>query len=537
MDIGNFWDSNMIDPSLRDTGNPLAFYHEWNEPQQPIQRFLGEPQKMLFTASHLPPFQAQSPQMDFNRPHEATGSIPHACKPSRGSSSSICSSATSPGTDSDWYHPRQSLEDCSLSRSTSHMSQGLPELEWPSRNLAHCQIPIIGHINLSEVQGFPDPQEVMFQDDEGFMDSDMKMEYAIEADSRIVKQERSRGNYRHSSDEGIGPSLKSEGSPEPKASTIVNDYAEADIDADGEVVDELEDDVREIEQPIAEEEEDQDTDYKPKASRNKRRRSSRSNRVSPSSPANKRNKVTKSAPRSKSQFQCKACDHSAKDATALTKHVAAAHTRPYVCTFSFAGCGSTFGNKNEWKRHVNSQHLCLQYWLCSVGPCSQSKASTPRNSSSSTNSRNKNGGNEFNRKDLFTQHLRRMHSPFSVKRQQKKNTEWEDRIKELQISCLKVRRTPPTKTKCPVRTCGQLFEGPTSWDDRMEHVGRHLEKASATTNGAAVNEIVEQESDEFMIEWALRERIIERRTSGGYRLHNDSGPADDEDGDADGEDE
>lgn len=71
----------------------------------------------------------------------------------------------------------------------------------------------------------------------------------------------------------------------------------------------------------------------------------------------------------------------------------------------------------------------------------------------------------------------------------------------------------------------------------MEHVGKHLEKASATSNGAAVNEMVEQESDEFMIEWALRERIIERKTSGGYRLHNDVGPANDEDGDADGEDE
>ena len=76
-----------------------------------------------------------------------------------------------------------------------------------------------------------------------------------------------------------------------------------------------------------------------------------------------------------------------------------------------------------------------------------------------------------------------------------------------------------------------------SWDERMEHVGKHLEKASATSNGPAVNEIVEQESDEFTIEWALRERIIERKTSSGYRLHKDAGPENDEDGDADCEDE
>jgi hypothetical protein len=537
MDIGNFWDPNVIDPSLRDTGNSMEFYHEWDEPQQRIQNFLKEPQKMLFTAGHIPPFPAQPTQMDFSRPYEAIGTIPHACEPSRRSPSSICSSATSPGTDNDWCPPRRSIDECSLSRSTSHMSQVLPELEWPARNPAHYQIPMIGHINLREVQGFPDPQEVTFQDDEGFMDGDMKIEYAIEADNRIIKQERSRGSYRHSSDEGIGQSLKSEASPEPKASTIVNDYAEADIDADGEVVDELEDDAHEIEQPIAEEEEDQDTDYKPKAPRNKRRRSSRSTRVSPSSPANKRNKVTKPVPRSKSQFQCKACDHSGKDAVALAKHVATAHTRPYLCTFSFAGCSSTFGNKNEWKRHVYSQHLSLQYWLCNVGACSQSKATTSRSSSLSSSNRNKNGGNEFNRKDLFTQHLRRMHTPFQVKKQQKKNSDWEEKIKELQHSCLKVRRTPPTKTQCPVRTCGQLFEGTTSWDDRMEHVGRHLEKASATPNGTGLNEVVEQESDEFMISWALTERIIERRPSGGYRLHNDSGATNDEDGDADGEDE
>ena len=335
----------------------------------------------------------------------------------------------------------------------------------------------------------------------------------VEVGNRFVEHGRPWGHYRHSSD----------------------GYTEAEIDADGEVVDELEDDVQEVEHPIAEEEEDQDTDYKPKASRNKRRRSSRTNRVSPSAPASKRSKVTKSVQRSKSQFQCKTCDHSAKDATALHKHVQAAHTRPYVCTFSFAGCGSAFGNKNEWKRHVYSQHLSLQYWLCHVGACSNSKASTSRSSSSNSNSRTKNGGNEFNRKDLFTQHLRRMHTPFPVKRAQKKSPEWEERIKELQVNCLMVRRTAPQKTKCPVRTCGQLFEGTTSWDDMMEHVGRHLEKASATSNGPTVNDIVEQESDEFIIEWALREKIIERKTSGGYRLYSNAGPTNDEDADADAE--
>jgi len=71
----------------------------------------------------------------------------------------------------------------------------------------------------------------------------------------------------------------------------------------------------------------------------------------------------------------------------------------------------------------------------------------------------------------------------------------------------------------------------------MEHVGRHLEKTTATTNGAVSNEVVDQESDEFIIEWALRERIIERRVPGGYRLYSVASGPDDEDGDADGEEE
>jgi len=87
-------------------------------------------------------------------------------------------------------------------------------------------------------------------------------------------------------------------------------------------------------------------------------------------------------------------------------------------------------------------------------------------------------GTEFNRKDLFTQHLIRMHAPFSVKRQQKKNPDWEQRLKDLAISCLRTKREAPTELRCPVQACGVVFEGDSCWDERMEHVGKHLEKAA-----------------------------------------------------------
>ncbi|RDW92260.1 hypothetical protein BP5796_01654 [Coleophoma crateriformis] len=50
------------------------------------------------------------------------------------------------------------------------------------------------------------------------------------------------------------------------------------------------------------------------------------------------------------------------------------HQRPYGCTD--ATCNKTFGSKNDWKRHENSQHLKLETWCCqeltsSGGICSK----------------------------------------------------------------------------------------------------------------------------------------------------------------------
>lgn len=45
----------------------------------------------------------------------------------------------------------------------------------------------------------------------------------------------------------------------------------------------------------------------------------------------------------------------------LKKHMKR-HSRPYGCTF--ATCSKTFGSKNDWKRHENSQHFHLETWRC-----------------------------------------------------------------------------------------------------------------------------------------------------------------------------
>lgn len=200
----------------------------------------------------------------------------------------------------------------------------------------------------------------------------------------------------------------------------------------------------------------------------------------------------------KQDTRCNHCSNGPfKDSSSLRKHIAAAHTRPFPCAFAFAGCTSTFGSKNEWKRHLASQHLCLQYYRCSECPQGSGEGR----------------GNEFNRKDLFTQHLRRMHAPFQVKRSMTKTdtklqAEWEVRVKELQQCCLVQRRWPPQRSACPKPDCQSVFEGPTSWDEWTEHVGRHMEKGESLRLGV----------DRLLAKWALDEGIIEPKGDGEYRL-------------------
>ncbi|KFY37408.1 hypothetical protein V495_07192 [Pseudogymnoascus sp. VKM F-4514 (FW-929)] len=217
---------------------------------------------------------------------------------------------------------------------------------------------------------------------------------------------------------------------------------------------------------------------------------------SPASRPKARRSSQKAGP--KQDTRCNMCSHAPfKDSSSLRKHIAAAHTRPFPCAFSFAGCTSTFGSKNEWKRHIASQHLCLTFYRCSSCPQSTVEGK----------------GNEFNRKDLFTQHLRRMHAPFAIKKalakgDSKLQVEWETHVKDMQASCLVIRRSPPQRSACPKADCSNVFEGTGSWDDWTEHVGRHMEKGEAGRLGV----------DKLLARWALDEGIIERREDGEYRL-------------------
>ncbi|ESZ90572.1 hypothetical protein SBOR_9040 [Sclerotinia borealis F-4128] len=604
MDIDASWMEN-IDPLLDAQVEFPDFDCQQDLQQQPLQRFITEPGRALFTAGPtMSRFDSVSRTVP--RTFEPVGVFPRASRtrmispsPSQELSSN-CSSAQSPGAEAEWYHDvcysSQGQDDYILPNTihttpTQHFSD-----IWTQPHTHPTQPTGYPCVNLSDVQGFADPQEIKFEADEAYTDMEMRTDYAIQASESGGHKLASHSlHYR---DEGLGASIRDVASP-PRAISAQasnNDCisttsdADADVDAEGEVDVDVDVDVdtnaevdieaeigSELLHPdvdIEEEEEASDTEYTPHPSiRNPRKRTSATKSISP--PYTKRHRISKPSPTLKhsskipsGSLTCKQCSESGfKDNSTLQRHIASAHTRAFICVFDFAGCSSTFASKNEWKRHVSSQHLNLQAWVCTLGACGKVPLSSHSGSMISKKesamvktgmARGEVKGAEFNRKDLFTQHLRRMHAPFEVKRKGKRNLEWEERVRGLQRSCERVRREAPERLGCPVGGCkgkngaGAWFEGRSCWDERMEHLGRHLERAGervsvsvsvgglgdvgvgvvvgvgvgggerrvciGSTGTAASEHKIRQEDDPLFVEWAVREKIIERGGRGEWTL-------------------
>ena len=192
------------------------------------------------------------------------------------------------------------------------------------------------------------------------------------------------------------------------------------------------------------------------------------------------------------------------------------HLRPFICTFSFAGCDQIFGSKNEWKRHVISQHMYLNFWECDIAGCRDRQAF-------------------FNRKDLFGQHLKRMHVPHSKKVEsswseaQKKMVHEENQIKRehwirqeipsIQENCFKVIRETPLKSNCEI--CGAEFNGPKSWDTKMEHVGKHYENGDKPPSDGLF-------LDAGLVQWAVEQQLVMERDPYESSNTSESGCHDDD---------
>ena len=186
-----------------------------------------------------------------------------------------------------------------------------------------------------------------------------------------------------------------------------------------------------------------------------------------------------------------------------TSKSARTHTnRAFPCPFATYGCPATFGSKNEWKRHINTQHMRLGYWRCDL--CDQVRP------------------NDFNRKDLFIQHMRRMHtaenrtktagttsdlnggaSTPGAKAALAKNDPEELALNAAASRCWRRIHTPPEQSSCLF--CDVKFSGPGTWDERLEHIGRHME--FIVKEGEVVDP-ARWEKDFQLEEWLIREEII-----------------------------
>ena len=407
--------------------------------------------------------------------------------------------------------------------------------------------PRIGNgVALRDVQEFPDgePEEHMdhFDDEEVKMEQHQSYLEFARPHGCLPEGLHARRNY----DEGIGSSIH-DGSPPPSMKG--------------------EDDISMVDEVKEEDEDDDVSDYTP-ASRSKRsyptrkssmakspsstaKRSFRGKRSPKLAPANKVSKRrTKSTPinptpplkpmttnptaisthSNTTSHTCPNCHQTFTTPSAMHKHNLTAHTRPFTCTFGPYGCPSRFGSKNEWKRHVSSQHIQLGLWRCDQGACIPHLA---HHRSPSSTSKKRAGPppapargtekddvivvgahpsdaafNDFNRKDLFTQHLRRMHAPARSASAAEKEA-FEASLEATRRRCWIKTREPPQASVCGYCGVGDgggvgatkegVFEGPQSWDERMEHVGRHLEQGHGQR---------EWREDVGLREWMVREGLI-----------------------------
>ncbi|EED13243.1 C2H2 finger domain protein, putative [Talaromyces stipitatus ATCC 10500] len=204
----------------------------------------------------------------------------------------------------------------------------------------------------------------------------------------------------------------------------------------------------------------------------------------PKSPIVKRvasRKSSQSSKSNKARGSVKEMDLSATDP--------AAANRMYICSFKRYGCDSTFSAKNEWKRHIWSQHLKIDFYRCDLKGCDDTHK----------------GPNDFNRKDLFIQHLRRMHTPWPGKAppSSAEKNDFEGTLDGHAVRCVHKLRDPPARTNCAV--CGKVFM---AWQDRMEHMSKHYEKDSQ----------FEEVRDPDLEAWAQREGILTPRGSSSDAL-------------------
>jgi hypothetical protein len=176
--------------------------------------------------------------------------------------------------------------------------------------------------------------------------------------------------------------------------------------------------------------------------------------------------------------------------------------RDFPCVLALYGCTKSFSTKNEWKRHISTQHIRLGVYRCDLCPTTIDSHDTSYLYY-----------NDFNRRDLFLQHLRRMHmAQHSGNRGLPAHPVTEENIDEHRERCYHTIRTAPPQSACLF--CDEEFRGPQSWDVRMEHVARHFVKEA----GKGPVDVSMWRHDLYLESWMFEEGIITRNDAGEWDI-------------------
>jgi hypothetical protein len=158
-------------------------------------------------------------------------------------------------------------------------------------------------------------------------------------------------------------------------------------------------------------------------------------------------------PRTKAQrVTCSSCGKSLPRQCDLKKHLKR-HSRPWGCTSD--GCYKTFGSKNDWKRHENSQHYQLETWRCAAA-CPTSRIAQC--------------AKLFSRREPFSAHLRREHGVVD-----------EGRVRD-ECRTSRIGRNWQSGFWCGF--CKRIVRlqrrGLEAWDERFNHIdNEHFKKGEA----------------------------------------------------------
>jgi hypothetical protein len=170
--------------------------------------------------------------------------------------------------------------------------------------------------------------------------------------------------------------------------------------------------------------------------------------------------------------------------------------KPLPCLLANYGCSARkFTSMQEWKRHLNAQHFRVGFWRCDM--CSNHFPST---------------NNDFNRKDLFTQHVLRIH--LSKEDLLANNAD----IAKHQLRCYIHLREYPPESRCVV--CQKEFSSrePDDWNLYLEHVASHYELERMFPKVLDGLEPQDWKIAAVEEDWLLKERLIARSPDGSWEI-------------------